>query len=198
VPRWILLRHGESTANRDDVSSGWLDVPLTPLGERQARAAGEALADEQISRVICSDLLRARQTAEGVLALRGAPRPPLQLYPALRERSVGSFQGARRAQLRADGRMNTLLDWTSAPPGGESLAQLARRVIDALASLQPSPCTLVVAHGGVLRVALGLLEGQPTSEIGRRRFANARPYFRDLPADAWAGVARTLSTAGGS
>ena len=44
VAQLVLVRHGESTANRDNEFTGWTDVPLTPKGQQQARQVGQILA----------------------------------------------------------------------------------------------------------------------------------------------------------
>ncbi len=56
-----LIRHGQSTNNRGDTRVA--DPPLTELAEEQARRAGESLRNEGITRLYCSPMLRALQTA---------------------------------------------------------------------------------------------------------------------------------------
>jgi broad specificity phosphatase PhoE len=78
---WILIRHGESTANLARRLSGWHDVELTKKGIGQARSAGALIADHPIDRVISSDLRRAADTARHAMAesrpsWAGTPRPP--------------------------------------------------------------------------------------------------------------------------
>jgi septum formation protein len=188
---WVLLRHGESTANAAGVLSGWDDVPLSPRGEAEATAAGRALAAVPLARVLTSDLRRAHHTAALVLdawvAATGAPRPPVLVDARLRERHMGSLQGADIAAARADGRLDALLGWDSAPPGGESHAGLWARALAALAALPPAPGpTLLVGHGGLLRVLLGALDGTPEATRGLRKVPNATPVPVALPPGGWA------------
>jgi broad specificity phosphatase PhoE len=182
---WVFLRHGQSTANAAGVLAGWNDVPLTAEGEAQAAAAGLLLEPAAIARVLVSDLARARHTAalalDAWVARTGRPRPPEVVLPALRERNLGAWQGLSLQELRADGRVERLLDWHARPPGGESLADLMGRVLPALAAHQGPEPTLVVAHGGVLRGVLGLLDGLDLAEAARLRVANAVPLPRTLP-----------------
>ena len=197
MSRVVFLRHGESTANAGGTLSGWEDVPLTAQGELQAQEAGRRMAGSALDRVFSSDLQRARRTAELALSAwseaTGRPAPPIQLLPALRERNLGDWQGIRIAELRENGGMLTLLGWGGGPPGGESHHDLARRVVTGLAALPPSPgCTLLVAHGGVIRTLLGLLDGLDREMIGRNRIANCDPCVREIEEDRWQRILEEL------
>lgn len=201
--RWIFLRHGESEANAAGRLAGHHDVGLTARGEAQARAAGEALAGEELACVVTSDLRRATATARILLErraeLRGEPVPPIDERPALRERDTGAWSGEDRARLRADGRMRWLTDWELAPPGGESLGALAARAIPELARVEEAlerqrseGAALIVAHGGVLRVTLGLLEGRERATLGFFGVPNAEPSHLHLSANRFRTLARAL------
>lgn len=196
MAQWIFLRHGESTANAGGFLAGWEDVPLTPEGERQARAAGLALAGAPIARVVTSDLRRATRTAELFLtAWRGEeerPLPPLRISAALRERHLGQWSGLYLEALRADGRHATLLGWDTRPPGGESHLDLARRVLAGLVPVGDEGPTLFVSHGGLLRTLFGLLDGTPEAEIGRVRIPNAVATTRELAPGTWASLLNKL------
>ena len=171
---FVFVRHGQSVANAEGWISGHTDVPLTELGRSQARALVPHLAQLPIDQAFCSDLQRARVTAE--LALDG--RLPLRVLPGLRERTLGPWEGRPRQELRDLGHWDSLLTWRGAPPGAESQARLAARVLPVLHSLPGAECTLVVAHGGLIRVVLGLLDGVPVEDIGRNKVANATPIRR--------------------
>lgn len=195
--RWIFLRHGESTANAAGTLSGHLDVGLTAKGKTQADAAGEALREVPIDLVLSSDLGRAMETARRVMEARPAPLP-LEIHPELRERHLGDYQGRRLSDLRASGANRLLIRWDGRPPGGaESLADLAHRALPLLARYaRPATTTLVVGHGGLLRVVLGLLDGLPTHEIGPRKLANATPVERQVPVGRWAALLDELQVSG--
>ncbi len=100
------------------------------------------------------------------------------VLPGLRERSLGVFEGRPRQELRDQGLWSPLLSWREAPPGAESQARLAQRVLPVLAGLPAAGRTLVVAHGGLIRVVLGLLDGVPVERIGGTPVANAEPIHR--------------------
>lgn len=200
MPTWILLRHGESVANAGNWLAGHVDTPLTERGRAQADAAGRALVDQPIARAVSSDLTRAVETAQRVLAswarARGEAPPPLHQVPDLRERHTGDWAGRDRAELRASGQMAHLTSWSLGPPGGESQQALARRVIPALADLEAEGIegpTLVVAHGGVLRVTLAVLDGTPRDQVGFFGLPNAEPIIRQVSTGTFAALARALA-----
>jgi broad specificity phosphatase PhoE len=175
---FVFVRHGQSVANAEGWISGHIDTPLTDLGRQQARALVPAIAELAPDQAFCSDLQRAHQTA--LIALAGRLTPTV--LPGLRERTLGSFEGRPRRTLRDQGLWAPLLSWREAPPGAESQAQLARRVLPVLSSLPSAERTLVVAHGGLIRVVLGLLDGQPLEQIGKLWIPNAEPILRRVPA----------------
>jgi broad specificity phosphatase PhoE len=71
--RLIVIRHGESVYNDQKRFTGQADVPLSPLGKRQAAALGERLAGEHLDAIVSSDLLRARDTAEAIASYHALP-----------------------------------------------------------------------------------------------------------------------------
>lgn len=181
---WVFARHGESEANAQGWLAGHYDVDLTPTGEAQAAALARELSGRRFDRVLCSDLRRARRTAEAVLLGRDTP---LEVVPALRERDLGAWACRSRQALRDSGELRTLLGWWEHPPGGESHQHLALRALRWLAQ-DPGVVgdTLVVGHGGLNRVLLGLLDGKPLEEIGVHRIANIETHEREVPPGRWA------------
>jgi 2,3-bisphosphoglycerate-dependent phosphoglycerate mutase len=91
----VILRHGESTWNQENLFTGWHDVPLSARGEQEAGAAGVTLADAGLwfDVVHTSLLTRATQTAERALAALGQPWLPVQRSWRLNERHYGALQG---------------------------------------------------------------------------------------------------------
>lgn len=156
--RILLLRHGETVWNRERRWQGWIDTPLAPEGEAQAAARGEMLAargDCSGAPVYCSDLGRARRTAEIVATRLGSTATPRTEF---RERNGGEWQG-RTAEEIDEGWPGWRDAWRHrrlvAPPGGESDEEVAHRVVTALAEVVAEAggrLVVVVTHGGVLRV----------------------------------------------
>ena len=187
LSRWIFVRHGQSVANVERWLSGHVDTPLTDEGRAQARRARVELDAVPLGRAFTSDLVRAHDTARILLEGREVP---LTVTPSLRERECGDWACANLDELRASGEVVLLFGWESRPPGGESQADVAARVLAWLVGLDEiDGTTLVVAHGGVIRILLGLLDGVALEDIGRNRVANATPHTRELAAGRWAELA---------
>ena len=163
---FYFLRHGQTGRNAQRIFQA-LDEPLSPLGLEQAARAAAVLAREPIRTIVCSDALRALQTARTVAA-------PHRLAPvaraALRERHFGALIGTSSSEI----------DWACAPDGGETLTQFVDRKRAALAETlaEPGPL-LVVAHGGTLFVLAALLRVLPDAAI----MGNAQPlrFWRSGP-----------------
>jgi 2,3-bisphosphoglycerate-dependent phosphoglycerate mutase len=91
----VLLRHGESTWNQENLFTGWHDVPLSPKGEQEAVAAGRTMAEAGLWFDVShtSLLTRAVQTANLALTGLGQPWLPVQRSWRLNERHYGALQG---------------------------------------------------------------------------------------------------------
>jgi broad specificity phosphatase PhoE len=174
--RWLLVRHGPTTGGAPDgiPYAGWSDVPLGDAGCDQAARLGRRLAAEPLGVAYASDLARARQTLDVLLAGR-AEGPPVRLDPDLRELNFGAWEGLTYADIAARPEGPAVLAGERAAPGGESLADLTVRVRRFLDRLERDGvaggdgATLVVAHGGPLRVLLCLLLGLPQTAHWRFR-----------------------------
>ena len=121
----VLARHGETDANRAGRLLGRADPPLNARGRQQAAAAAAALAHEVAPVVLVSPLLRTRETATLIGEATGAP---VTLDERLLELDYGEWDERRVAELPVDTVQRWRADPTFAPPGGESLAELRRRV----------------------------------------------------------------------
>ncbi len=189
--KWIFVRHGESVANYEGWLSGFVDVPLTAKGVEQAASVADKLESVDITRIFSSDLIRAKDTARAVAEVKG-----LEIVSdfALRERSLGDWAHRKYSEVQATGGGDRLISWLDAPPNGESLSVLAARVMPFLGSLCPSPgVTLVVAHGGVIRVICGLLDGVDKDLIGKNKIPNATPIVRVVPDGMFETLAREVA-----
>ncbi|MEO6713691.1 MAG: phosphoglyceromutase [Mycobacteriales bacterium] len=96
----ILVRHGESTWNKENRFTGWTDVDLSDKGVIEAKAAGRLLADEGIAVDIAHTSLQKRAIRTLLLALEAADRlwiPVLKTW-RLNERHYGALQGLDKAE----------------------------------------------------------------------------------------------------
>jgi 2,3-bisphosphoglycerate-dependent phosphoglycerate mutase len=93
--RLILLRHGQSTWNQENLFTGWTDVGLTQQGEDEARASGRLMLDEDLRLDILhtSVLVRAIRTAEIALEEMGLQYLSVRRSWRLNERHYGALQG---------------------------------------------------------------------------------------------------------
>jgi 2,3-bisphosphoglycerate-dependent phosphoglycerate mutase len=110
----VLLRHGQSTWNAENLFTGWVDVELTEAGEAEAKAGGALLAAEpdlDLRILHTSVLTRAIRTAE--LALAEAERSwlPVRRDWRLNERHYGDLQGKNKAKVKAEFGEEKLLLW---------------------------------------------------------------------------------------
>jgi broad specificity phosphatase PhoE/ribonuclease HI len=146
----LLLRHGETPLSVERRFAGRGDAPLTATGRRQAAAAAKRLAARGgIDAIISSPLQRARRTAELAAEATGAP---LTVDEDLAETDFGELEGltfAEASQRWPDETTAWLGSADVAPPGGESLATVARRVLGALDRLlaaHPRGTVVLVSH----------------------------------------------------
>ena len=154
--RLLLIRHGQTTYNATGRMQGHLDTKLSEVGLSQARAAADLLVDKQITAIVSSDLIRARDTAAVIGEKLGIE---VDVDKRLRETHLGDWQGMTSAEVDEQypgARAIWRHDPTWAPPQGESrvdVATRARPVIDELMRAHPEwdeGAVLVVAHGGAI------------------------------------------------
>ena len=126
----MLVRHGQSTANAEGRLLGRTDSPLTPAGEAQARAVGEALATTTVLELRSSPLERARHTA----AALGTSRPVV-----VDDRWVEVDYGVHEGQVLGDVPAEVWRQWRTDPDyraeGGETLGEVTARVAGACQEL---------------------------------------------------------------
>ncbi|WP_419808752.1 histidine phosphatase family protein [Sphingomonas sp.] len=186
--RLWLVRHGQSAGNiaRDAADASGaervaltgrdVDVPLSPLGEEQARGLGRwfAAADERPAVLLVSPYLRAQRTAELFRDAGGcAADLPLRLDERLREREFGVLDGLTRAGIAAhhpdQAAFRTQLGkFYHRPPGGESWCDVIlrlRALLDTVALHHGGKPVMIVAHQVVVLCLRYVIEGLSEAEI---------------------------------
>jgi probable phosphoglycerate mutase len=136
----VFARHGQTAPNREGLVLGRADPQLTEEGHRQAARLAVTLADEPVTAVLTSPLVRARQTAEAVGA---ACSVPVAVDERLVEIDWGTWEGRPTGSLAVADVDRWKADKGTAPEG-ESLDALSRRV-DSFCTEQLGEDGLVVA-----------------------------------------------------
>lgn len=156
----VLLRHGQSQWNLENKFTGWVDVPLTALGEEEARKAGTKIKGIRFDKAFTSDLQRAQRTLALALEVAGQPGIPVTKNQALNERHYGDLQGLNKAETAVKFGEDQVKIWRRsydiAPPNGESLKDTAARTLPyfnqfILPEVKAGKNILVAAHGNSLR-----------------------------------------------
>ena len=159
MTRIILLRHGQSEANRDIWFAGHSDPHLTEKGLLQAESAAVYLVqNEQIDLILSSDLHRAVETATPTAKRLGLPVIPEQGF---REVFAGVWEGMPFSDIDAQYHQE-LFTWdndlaNACPPEGESVAKMFARVnatLDRVAREQDGKTVLIATHWTPIRAMI--------------------------------------------
>ena len=166
-----ISRHGQTPWNVEDLICGRTDVPLTEVGQQQALRLAESALDKGIDVILCSPMLRARQTAQAVSDASGVP---IQIDERRIEMDFGTFEGTSRfgeefQWIRAQ--MSTRF------PGGESGFDVAYRVYSLLYEIKEKyadKTVLLVCHNCVSRAVRSFFMNLSTEEYGNYHAPNAQ------------------------
>ncbi len=197
----VLIRHGESQWNLENRFTGWVDVPLSHGGEREARAAGEKVRTFHFDHAFTSVLCRAIRTLELVLEVIGQPRLPVEKTQALNERMYGELQGLNKTETAEKYGEAQVKLWRRSydvrPPGGESLQDTADRVVPYYQQyirprLANGETLLVVAHGNSLRALVMHLDQLSREEVLELNIPTGAPLLYELDAQGKAVAHRYL------
>jgi 2,3-bisphosphoglycerate-dependent phosphoglycerate mutase len=170
----VLLRHGESQWNLENRFTGWVDVPLSERGVKEAREAGEKLRSFMFDRAFTSVLKRANDTLTIVLDIIGQRDIPVERDQALNERHYGDLQGLNKAETAMKYGDAQVKVWRRSfdvqPPNGESLKDTADRVLpywnaSILPHLEQGEDIIISAHGNSLRALVMHLDNLSREEV---------------------------------
>ena len=149
----MLIRHGQTAANRERRFLGQTDEPLTP--ESRLELAGRAYPEADV--LFSSPLLRCRQTAEIIY-----PGLPCRVVDDLREMDFGIFEGKTNEEMCDE---PFYQEWLAAGradfPGGETMAAFRKRCLTSFLAagdtLAPTDRAAFVVHGGVIMALMSNL-----------------------------------------
>ena len=157
----LLVRHGETDANRDGRYLGRADVPLNARGRAQAASLAAVLPAPDV--VVSSPLLRARQTADALATAFTVDERWTELdYGPLDQQKIGDAPADVMERWRDDPEF--------APPGVETFSALSARVrqaCDDLAAMAESSVVMVVTHVSPIKAAVAWTMGDSGSLAGR-------------------------------
>jgi alpha-ribazole phosphatase len=159
----FLLRHGDT--GRQGCYLGSTDVSLVPAGRQQLRETANSLQLHNFCKVICSPMLRCRQSCE-ILGLQ----TPYQVNNLLKEVDFGRWEGKTFDQIAAED-AELVTAWINDPvhfcfPDGECLDKFYARVslIFSMLKNDDGKRILLVTHGGIIRHLLCLCLGIPSEK----------------------------------
>jgi len=190
----ILVRHGQSAWNLENLFTGWRNPDLTEQGIGEARATGKALKSAGIVPTLfyTSALRRAQHTLDLILEELGILNVTITRNIALNERDYGDLSGLNKDDARAKWGEEQVLIWRRSfdvpPPGGESLKDTAARTLpyyeaEILPRLEAGETVLVAAHGNSLRALVMAIEGLTPDEILKREIATGEPTLYRIGPD---------------
>lgn len=206
----VITRHGESQANRDNVYTGWSDVPLTAKGIKQAQIAAQRIKNLNIhfSDVHTSMLQRAITTANLICDEIDQSYLPIHKTWRLNERHYGALRGMNKDDSKQQFGVEQVAKWrrgySEVPPQlskrdherrydrlgvqiplSESLKMTQERLLpywnDVIAGqLIDGQNQLIVAHGSSLRALIKYLDQIPDDQINSVEVPNGQPIVYEL------------------
>jgi broad specificity phosphatase PhoE len=189
--RLLLIRHGQTPANvRGALDTAFPGLGLTALGEAQAAAVPDALADEHLTAVYASPLVRTQLTAAPLAAARGLTA---EVRPGLEEVSAGALE-MREDPEAIQGYVDALAAWMSGDldhtmPGGPDGHAFWRRyddAIGALAARHAGETVAVFSHGAAIRVWSAIATQMSVERAAELSIANTgMATLEGDPASGW-------------
>jgi probable phosphoglycerate mutase len=164
MTRLLLVRHGETVDNVNQIMQGQTQGELTQKGLQQAEELAQQMADEQIDVFVSSDLKRSIDTCTIIAQKHGLP---VVQIPLLRERDWGGFTGRFIPDLKDE-------TW---PDDIESITDLrtrAKAFLDFISEQYPGKTVLAVGHGIINKAIQAVYFGKTMREIPRMTNAEVR------------------------
>lgn len=137
----VFETHATTVDNEAQLAAGWADVPLSELGQQQAKELGQRRSNEHFDAIFCSDLQRSWRTAE----LAFGNKFPIIKDARLRECNYGALNRAPKVKIEAMREQALLLPY----PNGESFAYTSQRMKDFLQDLlrdYDGKTVLIIGH----------------------------------------------------
>ncbi len=151
----ILVRHGQTVANREGLTQGFFESPLTALGRKEARELAKRLKKAKFDAIYSSDYSRAVDTAKAISKFHRNVK--IKIDKRIRERNLGVYEGIKMSDLGFDALHPPLR-----PPNGETFSQMSKRVmgfIKEIAKKYEDETVLLATHAGPIYVLLAKATG---------------------------------------
>jgi 2,3-bisphosphoglycerate-dependent phosphoglycerate mutase len=171
----ILVRHGESEWNKQELWTGWADIALSEKGIEQARQVGEKLKGVRIDFAYTSALIRTKQTLDEIKSTLGVDMPTFE-DKALNEKNYGIYMGKNKWEVKKEVGDDLFLkirrSWDYQIPEGESLKMVYERVVpyyenEILPKIKAGSNVMIVASDNSLRALIKYLENISDSDIAK-------------------------------
>ena len=143
-----VVRHPYTKSNVQKITQGHSDSPLYWIGIIQAHILGMKLKNNEISKIITSDLGRCVQTSN---IINKFLKVPITKTEKLREQNLGKYNGVPKSKIKEEFDED---DPKAIPKGGESLFQGKERVITYLKTMKDKDTVLIVTHSGCFQSIL--------------------------------------------
>lgn len=210
MAKLVIVRHGQSQANRDNIFTGWTDVPLTEKGIEQGQMVGDELARMgiQFDDAHTSYMSRAIKTMNIILERIDQLYIPVYKTWRLNERHYGALSGLNKAKVKEEVGAEQLHRWrrgySEVPPKlkhrqherrydrlgvkmpySESLAMTQKRLLpywegQIAPRLMDGKNQLIVAHGSSLRALIKYLDQIPDDQIDQVEVPNGKPILYEF------------------
>jgi alpha-ribazole phosphatase len=194
--RCYLIRHAQTTWNGENRIQGHSDIPLSPLGQHQAKLLSRRFAHQRLAGVFASTLQRSRHTAEILVSGNGHRIRPV-IEPDLVEMHLGEWEGLTPEEVNSQFQ-NGYQQWKVCPsavriPGAEPLEAFRRRVHRIREKLMRAMTDgeyAIVSHGGVIAAWISDLLGADYDLLIRRlqldnTGVTALEFHSEIPQVLW-------------
>ncbi len=177
MKKLYFARHGQTVWNVENKICGSTDIELTEKGKSQADELGDIIANSnyKIDEILCSPLIRAKETAERIAKKTNIP---LRVEPRLIEQCFGMYEGQpRNSEEFAAAKANFINSYGN----GETMLHLAARIYSLLDEIKQDDKTyLIVAHNGIARVVHSYFYDMSNEEFAVYGINNCKVLEFDL------------------
>ena len=181
----VLVRHGLSVYNDQNIFTGWKDVDLNQQGRDEAKQAVELLKSYEFDMAFTSNLIRAQETLD--IILKGINQSDISITKnlALNERDYGDLIGQNKTEAAEKFGEEQVHIWRRSfdtpPPGGESLKDTADRVIpylknEIMPNILEGKTIIVGAHGNSIRAIVMHLQNYDSKQILKTEIGWCEPW----------------------